>query len=192
MASGVAYAVLGLVAWVGLFFGFPGFFRFVYYAPEPLFLLGVMAALAALHLLHRERYAEFYASLSPRPWAGRLLGTLAFLLAFVGVALILAAELSAFGGPLAPYYWPLLLYGSLAASVGIVGYGMQTMGTGVVARWGGASILAGSPVSGFVLYLFGDLEWLLGVPWALVGYAILRTTRRPSEQPSGVRQSGCL
>jgi hypothetical protein len=188
MASSVAYATLGLVAQVGWRWqlNLPEVIQFGYYRLEPLFLLCVMAAIALLHFLQREHYASFFGSL-PRPHAGRLLGALVFLLAFGGVAMILVERLSALVSPEAVTPFWLFFIGVLVATVGIISYGVLTIGTGVMPWWCGVAIMAGSPLSSFVLYLFGDLEWLLGVPWALVGYAIFRVARRRTEQPSRVR-----
>jgi hypothetical protein len=189
MASSVAYATLGLVAQVGWRWqlNLPEVIQFGYYRLEPLFLLCVMAAIALLHFLQREHYASFFGSL-PRPHAGRLLGALVFLLAFGGVAMILVERLSALVSPEAVTPFWLFFIGVLVATVGIISYGVLTIGTGVMPWWCGVAIMAGSPLSSFVLYLFGDLEWLLGVPWALVGYAIFRTVAgQREEQPLRVR-----
>ncbi len=149
-------------------------------------LFGVMAAIVALHALQRQHYGS--------------LGALASLAALVGVAMSLSGNL---GGELVPAMAPvvmlLLLVGILAASVGIVGLGIVTLEMRVLPRWCGAALVAGSPPAVGLEFMFlgalgaagilpGGIVWVLvGVPWALVGYALFRAgTHRPL-QPSRVR-----
>ncbi len=169
MVGSVTYATLGLVEWVAWLWH-PNFLEgigFVYNRVGwPLFLLGAMAAVAALHVLQRESYG--------------LRGASASLAAFVGLALMLSRS---FVGPVREVF----LLGLLVAAVGIVILGMATLEAGVLPWWCGAALIAGSPLVGFLLYLFSELAWLLGVAWALVGFAIFRAGTRHTEQPSRVR-----
>ena len=139
-----------------------------------LLVLGAMAGIAALHLLQRERY-------------GSLPGTPAFLVAFVGVAMMFFGELRKLVLPGAGVAW-LLVIGLLVATMGIIAYGVVTTEAGVVPWWCGAALLAGSPLAGFLLYIFSPVEGLLqGVPWIVMGYAVLRAAGLLTERPSRVR-----
>jgi hypothetical protein len=144
-------------------------------------LLGVLAAIAALHILQRGRYGRE--------------GALAYVVAFVGLVLIPVGWLM----PLIAVAAPLVIVGVVAASVGIVGLGIVTIKAGVLPRWCGAAVVAGSPP--FVVIEFaiasllvaasivpGEVAWALaGVPWVLVGYALLRARARLPERPARVR-----
>ena len=144
-------------------------------------LLGVLAAIAALHILQRERY-------------GRQ-GALASVVAFVGLVLIPVGWLM----PLITMAAPLVTIGVVAASVGIVGLGIVTIKAGVLPRWCGAAVVAGSPPFVVIEFAFasllvaasilpGEVAWALaGVPWIGVGYAIFRAAGRRTERPSRVR-----
>jgi hypothetical protein len=100
---------------------------------------------------------------------------------------------------LAPAIIPLLIVGVLAASVGIVGLGIATISAQVLPRWAGAALIAGSPpavglefmflaVLGAAAILSGEIVWVLaGVPWVLVGVALLRAGSRQTHQRSRVR-----
>jgi hypothetical protein len=140
-----------------------------------LLTLGAMAGIAALHLLQRERY-------------GSLAGTPAFLIAFVGVAMMFFGQLRQLVFPSAGVAW-LWGIGLLVATMGIVAYVVLTTEAGVVPWWCAAALLAGSPLVGYFLYVFspGDEGLLLGVPWIVMGYAVLRAAGRHTERPSRVR-----
>lgn len=176
MVGGVANLTLGLVVWLCI----PNCPRSLVYVLPAFFVLlvfGAMAAIAALHLLQRERYG--------------LLGTLAFLLAFVGVAMIFVGELrslvigvsqGSLGAAAASWHF---IIGLLVATVGLPAYAAVTITAGELPWWCGATLLAGSPLAGLLLYIFFDS--LLGVPWLVVGYAIFRAGTRQTQQPSRVR-----
>lgn len=176
IVGGVANVTLGLVVWLCI----PNCPRSLVYVLPAFFVLlvfGAMAAIAALHLLQRERYG--------------LLGTLAFLLAFVSVAMIFVGELRSLvigvsQGSLgaAAASWPFII-GLLVATVGLPAYAAVTITAGELPWWCGAALLAGSPLVGLFLYIFFDS--LLGVPWLVVGYAIFRAGTRQTQQPSRVR-----
>jgi hypothetical protein len=152
----------------------------VYVLPAFFVLLafGAMAAIATLHLLQRQHYG--------------LLGTLAFLVAFVGVAMIFVGELRSLvigmsqGSPGAAAASWLFIIGLLVATIGLPAYGAVTITAGELPWWCGAALLAGSPLVGLFLYLFFDFDFLLGLPWAVVGFAIFRAAGRRSERPSRV------
>jgi hypothetical protein len=120
-----------------------------------------------------------------------LLGTLAFLVAFVGVAMIFVGELRSLvigmsqDSPGAAAASWLFIIGLLLATIGLPAYGAVTITAGELPWWCGAALLVGSPIVGLFLYLFFDS--LLGAPWAIVGFAIFRAGSRLSEQPSRVR-----
>ena len=140
-----------------------------------LLTLGAMAGIAALHLLQRERY-------------GSLAGTPAFLVAFLGVAMMFFGQLRQLVFPSASVAW-LWGIGLLVATIGIIAYVVVTAEAGVVPWWCGLALLAGSPPFGILLYFFspGDEGLLLGVPWAVVGFAVFRAATRLTERPSRVR-----
>jgi len=136
-------------------------------------LVGVLAAIAALQLVHRGHYGE--------------LGVFTSVAAFAGVAMVVVGSLA---GEIVPSMTSvaiaLLVGGALVASVGIVGLGMVTIGAGTLPHWCGIMLLAGSPLGVGVLFVFstplvaarilpGEIGWALaGIPWVLVGYAIFR------------------
>ena len=173
MVGGIALAALGLVIWLCI----PNCPRSTEYISSVFFVLlvlGAMAAIAALHLLQRERYGLF--------------GSLAFLVAFVGVAMIFVDQLRNLVSPDTVELSWLFFIGLLVATVGIIAYGVVTTRVGVVPWWCGAALIAGSPLIGLFLYLFSPVEdLLLGVPWTVVGFAIFRAATRQAQQPSRVR-----
>jgi len=177
MVSGIAFVVLNLMTWLCTP-NCPGSLNYISLAFFILLAFGAMAALASLHAIQRHRYG--------------LLGTLAFLVAFFGLAMIFVGEFRSFiigvmqGSPGAAAFSWLFIIGLLVATVGLVAYGVVTMTAGKLPWWCGAALLAGSPFVGLFLYLFAE-GLLLGVPWAVVGYAILRAGATRVEQPSRVR-----
>ena len=112
MVGGVLYAVHGSLL-------DPGGTQVV---SSVLALLSVMAVIVALHLLQRERYG--------------LPGMLAFLVAFVGVALVLGAFIGfpSFNGDVlllgADIFYGIV--GMLVATVGIIALGIFTLNAGVL------------------------------------------------------------
>jgi hypothetical protein len=139
-------------------------------------LVGVLAAIAALHGIQRRHY-------------GRQ-GALASVGAFVGVAMTVGGTLFS---PI------LLIVGVVAASVGVVGLGIATLGAQILPRWCGVALIAGSPPSvglefvllgslGAATVVPGEIAWtLVGLPWVLVGYAIFRAAGRRTDRPPRVR-----
>ena len=168
MVSGVAYATLGLMTWL-CSPNCPRSSGYVVLAFFVLLAFGAMAALASLHAIQRHRYG--------------LLGTLAFLVAFVGVAMIFVSEFRSLimalwqGSPGAGGVSWLFIIGLLVATVGLIAYGVASLTAAVLPWWCGLALIAGSPLVGFFLYLFSPVEdSLVGVPWVLVGYAIFRSS----------------
>jgi hypothetical protein len=135
-------------------------------------LVGAMAAIVALHVLHRERYG--------------LLGTLASLAAFVGLAMIPVIWLFLVGPSIS-----LALTGAvgmvcfLAATVGMVFLGLATIEAEVLPWWCGAALIVGSPPFALSWPLV-EVPWV-GVAWVVVGYAIFRAGVRRPVQPSRVQ-----
>ncbi len=178
MVGGVAFVVLNFMTWLCT----PNCPRSSAYVSLAFFVLlafGAMVALASLHALQGHRY--------------NLFGMLAFLVSIVGVAMIFVGELRSLvigmsqGSPGAAAFSWLLIIGLLVSTVGLLGYGAVTITAGELPWWCGAALIAGSPLVGLFLYLFAVEGLLLGVPWAIVGFAIFRAGSRLSEQPSRVR-----
>lgn len=162
-----------------------------------LLVVGVLSAIASLHAVQRGRYG------TPE--------RLTSLAAFVGMAIAVVGGL--LGGlvpALTGQAMLLVLVGLLAATAGVVGLGIVTITAGVLPRWCGVALLAGSPPVVFVGFMaaslleaslgsvglrsvvpggvgWGALWAWPGVAWALVGYAIFRAAAHRSEQPSRVR-----
>ena len=148
-------------------------------------LIGALAAIVALHALQRQRYGSG--------------GALAALAAFIGLVLLPVAWILA--GPSYPLSLTaaVLLVGVLAASVGIVGLGVVTINAGVLPRWCGVALIAGSPPGVGILFLVsiplgmarilpGEAVWeLAGIAWMAVGYGVFRTAARRTERPVRVR-----
>ena len=136
----------------------------------PLFLLlGALAAIAGLHRVQREYYG--------------LVGVLASLTAFVGVALILVGSvLETLAGPAFEPSLLFLISGLLIATLGLMTLGFVTMVAMVMPWWVGALVILGSPP--FLLFVPTTVEnflsyemlhpLLAGVIWSLVGYALFR------------------
>ena len=142
-----------------------------------LLAFGAMVALASLHAIQRHRYG--------------LLGTLSFLVAIVGVAMIFASEFRSLimalrqGSPGAAGVSWLFIIGLLVAAVGLIAYGAVTITVGELPWWCGVALLAGSPFVGLFVYPFYEgLLW--GVPWTVVGYSIFRAVSPRSGRPSHV------
>ena len=177
MAGGVAFVMLSFMTWLCTP-NCPSRSGYVVLAFFVLLAAGAMVALASLHAIQRHRYG--------------LLGTLTFLIAFVGVAMIFVSEFRSLimalwqGSPSAAGVSWLFIIGLLVATVGLIAYGVVTIIAGELPWWCGVALLAGSPFVGLFLYLFAE-GLLLGVPWAVVGYAVFRAGSRLSEQPSRVR-----
>jgi hypothetical protein len=149
-------------------------------------LVGVLIAIAALHLVQRERYGGW--------------GALTSVAAFAGVAMVvvggLAGELISTGAVVGI---PLLIGGVVAASVGIAALGIVTINTGLLPRWSGIALIAGSPPGVGTLFMFstllvmarivpGEIGWALaGIPWMHVGYAIFRAGSARQQRSSRVR-----
>jgi hypothetical protein len=148
---------------------------------EPMFFsllgLGIMVAVAALHLLHRERYG--------------LPGTLASLTIFIGVVLILGSNLGFTEGLPWPLPERIFMVGVVVGALGMVALAIATITARVLPWWCGAALMVGGfGFAGSVLALSWTgffLGLLVGVAWAVVGYAILRARVRLPEHPSRVR-----
>lgn len=133
-------------------------------------VMGALAATASLHTLHRELYG--------------MTVTLVSLVVFGGLVLSLIAGL----GDVLRLYWyvtsPLLAI--MLVGLGGIGLGVATIAARVLPWWCGVALIAGSFGFAFAA-LFGEL-WgvLVGLAWALVGYAVFGAANR-SRQPSRVR-----
>ena len=199
MVGGAASAMLGVltVLVLGVKYEIPGSIERAiqkggYELPVlNMLLFGALAAIAALHIVQRRHYGRW--------------GAFASFAAFIGLVLLPVGWLVAVAWLVAgPSFTPalitaVLVVGVLAASVGIVGLGIVTMSAGVLPRWCGIALIAGSPPGVGILFLFlsplgmagilpGEAVWeLAGILWIAVGYAIFRTAARRTERPARVR-----
>jgi hypothetical protein len=150
-------------------------------------LVGVVAAIVALHLLQRRSY-------------GRL-GALASASAIGGIAMVVVGFLvSGLTSDTAFFLGiGLLTVGVVVGSTGIVLLGVVTITARVLPRWCGVAIIAGSPPGVAILFLFlaplgmarvlpGEIGWALaGIPWIVVGFAAFRAATHQAQQPSRVQ-----
>ena len=146
-----------------------------------LLILSVMALVVAVHALQAESYG-------PGTVERIGLGPLTILPSIVGMALFLVGYLRDIGGPpnrilsdFSPAAQYLVLSGTVVATAGLWFLVCMTLVTRVLPWWAGPAMIAGSPP---IAFLLGPL---LGLPWALVGYAVFRAAAYPSERPPRVR-----
>lgn len=189
VAGGVLYAVVGLLAGPYLIEHLYYMDNVVGYGVLALSLpWGALAAIAALHLLQRHRYG--------------LQGAVATFATFVAFAgLLLAAVPLTFGVALdrvfaSPLFWPLfwcVFVGFIVSGGGLVVLGVLVVAGkvvgGVLPRWCGVALLAGSPL-GYVAMMAAWVrasDVLLGVAWVLVGCALLQAAGRRPERSSVAR-----
>ncbi len=133
-----------------------------------LLLVAAMAAIVGLHTVQRERYG--------------LLGALASITAFAGVAMLLAGGLIyVLAGQPSPVVASIVNAGIVVATVGLLALGSITIVTRVLPWWCGALTILGSPF--FAIFLFTGFlpAGLVGIAWAVVGYVLL--------QEAGVREA---
>jgi hypothetical protein len=137
--------------------------------PTVLFLVGMMALIAASHFLqrHSERYG--------------LGGTISSVASFVGFALIVV-------GALIEIIGILMGVGLWAATVGLAGLAIVTLRARVVPWWGGVALIAANPLL-VLIWLVPNLGgiWLVAVPMLVAGFAVLLAARRRKERPARVR-----
>jgi hypothetical protein len=160
MVGGVGYTALSLT----IPFLWPLFFV--------LLALGALVAIAALHTLQREHYG--------------LLGTLASLSVFIGVALSLGSNLGLTEGLPWPLPERIFMVSVLGAASGMVALGIATIAARALPWWCGAALIVGAigfagqtlalSWTGFIMGL------LAGLAWAVVGFALLRAGSRLAEE----------
>ena len=138
-----------------------------------LLVVGAMAAIVAIAALHTSQSQRSLRSVA-----------LASLAAFVGLAMCLVGYGIGYARDDFFLAFPdtlvLVVVGLLVATVGIIALGIIITGTKVLPWWSGVSLACGSP-------LFAFLWPLIGVPWVVVGYAIVRAAGHRSQQPSRMR-----
>ena len=146
-----------------------------------LLIVSVMVLIMAVHALQVESYG-------PGAVERIGLGALSILPSIVGLALLLVGYLGDTGGlryqvlaSLRPLALNLELLGWLVASVSLLALAIVTLVVRVLPWWAGLAMVAGNPL----MALF--LGPLLGVPWALVGYAVFRAAGRQTERSPIVR-----
>ena len=142
------------------------------YLIEVLFVLALawtLIVIAGLHALQRGRY-------------GRL-GTAGSLTAFVGyvLLLIMAAATTLAGREV---LGSIFLVAFLATLVGLVLLGATTLRARMLPQWCGVLLIVGFPLSVVLDVAANAGGILLGVVWALVGYALLSSGGAPAQQPS--------
>jgi hypothetical protein len=171
LIGGVLYALTGIMSLFApqeeVFDSFTDYFIEVLFV---LALVGTLMAIAGLHVLQRERY-------------GRL-GAASSLTAFIGHALLLvAAAATTLAGREALDM--VFFLGSLAALVGLVLLGATTLRARVLPWWCGVVLIVGLPLSVVLdVTARGSGGILLGVVWALVGYALLAMGGASNQQPA--------
>jgi hypothetical protein len=191
MASSILIRLGGLAAMAGgIIFGVRESLLERLYEPPgliTLFLLSEMAAIVALHLLHRgrERYG--------------LGGTIACATALVGMVLTVGGYI------LSRRYERLrvislerlgttmFLVGVLVATAGLIFLTMFTLDAEVLPPWAGATLILGNPLFAVLIHVVTNSlvppigSWLVAVPWIVVGFAVFRAAGRRTEQPPRVR-----
>jgi hypothetical protein len=149
-------------------------------------LVGALAAVAALHLKQRRSYGT--------------LGALASASAIGGIAMVVIGFLVSGSASDTVFYVGIgmLIVGLVVGSTGLVLLGIVTIQSGAFPRWCGIALIAGSPPGVGILFtaasplvtvrtLPGEIGWALaGIPWIVVGYAIIRAATQHTQQPSRV------
>jgi hypothetical protein len=155
-------------------------------ASTVLFLVAMMAVIAALHFLqrHSERYG--------------LGGTISSAASFVGFALILVGSLIGYVSQEGLLARQLIGGGFMVSTIGLAALANFTLMARVVPWWGGAALVAANPflviIFLFITYPPGNFTtggfltlWLVPVPMLVVGIAVLLAARRRNERPARVR-----
>jgi hypothetical protein len=144
-----------------------------------LLILSVMVLIAAVHALQVESYG-------PGAIERIGLGALTGFPSIVGLAFILVGYVGDIGGlryqvleDLRYVAQNLELLGFVVATVGLLVLAIVTLVIRALPWWAGLAMIAGNPL----IALF--LGPLLGFPWALVGYAVLRAATRKPSSPHG-------
>ena len=147
-----------------------------------LFLLSIMALIAALHLLQKD---------SERYGSG---GVLVSATAFVGVALtagsLIFVDSILF---LVGLGTVVFFVGALVATIGISGLATVALMVGALPRWGGVALILGNPLLGVLIILifyganFALGSWLVVAPWIVVSFAVFLAAGRRTERPARVR-----
>jgi hypothetical protein len=150
-------------------------------------LVGALAAIAVLHLIQRRRYGRFGALASASAMGGIAMVVIGYLVSGSASDTTFTVGIS------------LLILGVVVGSTGIVLLGIVTIGSGVLPRWCGIALIAGSPPGVGIVFILlsplatvgvpGEIGWTLaGIPWMAVGYAAFRAATRQTQQPSLLRQ----
>ena len=105
-------------------------------------------------------------------------GVVACGVSLVGVVLVFVGALLGFAG------FFIILIGVLVATGGLVVLAILTTRTNALPWWSGVALVAGG--LSFVLVFYPLEDSLMGVPWAVVGFAIFRAATRQVQQPSRV------
>jgi hypothetical protein len=145
---------------------------------SPIFALVLLAAIVAVASV----VALYVREIGPQGWL--VLATA--LVSFIGLGILFYYSLTTSPGLAFPVPEGLIFLGALLATLGLVALGIVVISVrGALPWWCVAALIAGSPLSAFLGPLAGGL--LIGVAWALVGFATFRAGAHQAEQPSRVR-----
>ena len=194
MASSILIRLGGLAAMAGgIIFGVRESLLGRLYEPPgliTLFLLSEMAAIVALHLLHRgrERYGR-KGTLASATSATALVG-----LALTVGGYILSDRYERLGViSLESLGTTMFLVGVLVATAGLLFLTMFTLEAEVLPPWAGATLILGNPLFAVLIHVVTNSlvppigSWLVAVPWIVGGFAVFRAAGRRTEQPPRVR-----
>jgi hypothetical protein len=150
-------------------------------------LVGVSAALASLHLVQRKLYGRLGALASASAIGGIAMVVIGYFVSGSTSDTVFAVGIG------------LLIAGVVVGSTGVVLLGIATIGSGVLPRWCGIALIAGSPPGVAIMFfiltplvmmgdVLRDIGWALaGIPWIVVGYATFRAATQQTQQRARVQ-----
>ena len=192
IVGGLAATILGLLYVLqerGMTLGFieKAVRKGAYEGPaSTMLLVGALAAIAALHLIQRRHYGRLGALASASATGGIAMVVFGYLVSGSASDSVFAVGIG------------MLIVGVVVGSTGVVLLGIVTIGSGVLPRWYGIALIAGSPPGVAIMFLFltpmvmarglpGEIGWALaGIPWIVAGLAVFLAAGRRTEQASRV------